>query len=143
MFFMKTCRVNREESYRHIITVQTSTLNDTSIENQEDEKVLEHNYADWFNYACFYFISLCLLFYFNFHRSFLYFKTCLRASVNIHDKLFCGITRASLKFFEYSSTDQLLDIFSTVVASIDYKFPQLFHDSFMVRKFSRFTKFSL
>ena len=140
---MKICRVNREESYRHIITVQTSTLNDTFIENQEDEKVLEHNYGDWFNYACFYFISLCLLFYFNFHRSFLYFKTCLRASVNIHDKLFCGITRASLKYFEYNSTDQLLDIFSTAVASIDYKFPQLFHDSFMVRKFSRSSKFYL
>jgi ABC transporter transmembrane region len=134
-------RIKREESNRLSVNIQMSTLNDTFNENQGDEKKLDYNYGDWINYGCFYFIALCLLFYLNFHRSFLFFKTCLRASVNIHDKLFCGITRASLKFFECNSTDKVLELFSTAIATIDYKLPQLFHDSIVVRKFQGLQSF--
>lgn len=108
--------------------------NDTLDENQN----IELNYDDWINYAaCFSFIALCLLFYFNFHRSFLFFKTCLRAGVSIHDKLFCGITRASMNFFECTSTEQILELFTTATATVDAELPPLFHDFFVVRIFIR------
>lgn len=108
--------------------------NDTLDENQN----IELNYDDWINYpACFSFIALCLLFYFNFHRSFLFFKTCLRAGVSIHDKLFCGITRASMNFFECTSTEQILELFTTATATVDVELPLLFHDFFVVRMFFR------
>ena len=117
--------------------IQTPALNDTFDENPS----VELNYGDWINYACFYFIALCLLFYFNIHRSFLFFKTCIRASDSIHDNIFCGITRASLKFFECTSTERIMELFTTTIAVVDFELPPLFHDFFVVRKFFKFVCF--
>jgi hypothetical protein len=91
------------------------------------------NYDNWINFVYFYSIILFTLPYFIIHRSLLFFKLCLRASINIHDKLFCGVTRATLRFFESNPLRYILNYFTADVETMDVQLPITINDSIMVR----------
>lgn len=101
----------------------------TSNEIEENEA---DNYYNWVNFVYFYSIILCTLLLFTAHRSFLFFKLCIRASVIIHDRLFCAITRATLRFFECCSSRLILDRFTADVETMDTQVPITLFECLMV-----------
>lgn len=105
------------------------TINLTSLQ-------MHSNYDNWVkreNYIYFYAIAMCFVFYFVVHRSFAFFKMCLRASVNLHDKLFCNITRATIGFFQANPSGRILNRFSKDIGAIDTLLPVAMVDCIMVR----------
>ncbi|XP_070505627.1 probable multidrug resistance-associated protein lethal(2)03659 isoform X2 [Chironomus tepperi] len=123
---------NHEESkqFRHVLSVNFTgilSINNSSRENE----AFATNYDNWVNFIYFYSIILCTLLYFTVHRSFLFFKLCLRASINIHDKLFCGVTRATLRFFKCSSIQHILSFFTTDIETMDTQLPINLYDSIL------------
>jgi ABC-type multidrug transport system fused ATPase/permease subunit len=123
--------------HRHVLSVNFTKIssahnNDSSRENE----AFASNYDNWVNFVYFYSIILGALLYFSVHRSFLFFKLCLRASVRIHERLFCGITRATLRFFECNSLRQILSHFTSDIEKLDNQVPITIYDSITVR--SRF-----
>lgn len=116
-------------AYRHVLSVNFSEIS-TAIERRENEAA---NYYNWVNFVYFYSIILCTLLFFTAHRSFLFFKLCIRASVIIHDRLFCAITRATLRFFECLSSRLILDRFTADVETMDTQVPITLFECLMVR----------
>ncbi len=61
-------------------------------------------------------------------RSFAFYKMCLRASMNLHDKLFRGITRSVMYFFHTNASGRILNRFSKDMGSIDSMLPTVLVD---------------
>lgn len=100
--------------------------------NRQHNEPLRGNFQNWVNYIYFYAIAMCLLFYFSVHRSFAFFKMCLRASVNLHDRLFCRITRASIGFFQCIPSGRILNRFARDIGIIDIQLPIAMYDCALV-----------
>lgn len=83
------------------------------------------------NYSLSMLIVLCLVF----QRSFSFFIMCLRASRNLHDKLFRGITRATMYFFNTNPSGRILNRFSKDIGSIDTTLPVALMDCLLVSKY--------
>ncbi|KAG5669864.1 hypothetical protein PVAND_000155 [Polypedilum vanderplanki] len=113
--------------YRHVLSVNFTAKNNNSTFRENEAFV--SNYDNWVNFVYFYSIILCTLLYFTVHRSFLFFKLCLRASVLIHDRLFCGITRATMRFFQCNSLRQILNHFTADIEKLDNQVPITIYDS--------------
>lgn len=142
--FSFTCRLNNEKKilpYRHVSSVNFSEISTAGAAANEslrrggggEDEAFSANYDNWVNFVYFYSIILSTLLFFTVHRSFLFFKLCIRASVIIHDRLFCAITRATLRFFERLSTRQILDRFTADVETMDSQIPITLFDCTMVR----------
>lgn len=65
-------------------------------------------------------------------RSFSFFKMCLRASITLHDKLFRGIIRAKMFFFNSHPSGRILNRFSTDIGNIDVHLPIAMMDCLVV-----------
>ncbi|KAH8272109.1 hypothetical protein KR026_008581 [Drosophila bipectinata] len=61
-------------------------------------------------------------------RTFGFFKMCLRISLHLHDKLFRGITRASMYFFNTNSSGRILNRFSKDIRTVDTDLPHTLLD---------------
>lgn len=61
-------------------------------------------------------------------RSFLFFRMCLQASINLHDMLFRGITRAKMLFFNHNSSGRVLNRFSKDINNVDSSLPVIMLD---------------
>ncbi|XP_053661392.1 ATP-binding cassette sub-family C member 4 [Anopheles marshallii] len=61
-------------------------------------------------------------------RSFSFFYVCLRISVNLHDRLFRGLTRATMHFFNTNPSGRILNRFSKDIGSIDSTLPMALLD---------------
>lgn len=132
LFILDHSRLNNEENFmthRHVLSVNFSEIS-TSNKRGENEAA---NYYNWVNFVYFYSIILCTLLFFTTHRSLLFFKLCIRASVNIHDRLFYAITRAKLRFFECCSSRLILDRFTADVETMDTQVPITLFECLMVR----------
>lgn len=66
-------------------------------------------------------------------RSFGFFKMCLRASRNMHDRLFRGITRGWMSFFNTNPSGRILNRFSKDIDNIDTILPVALNDAVLVR----------
>lgn len=73
--------------------------------------------------------------YLVFHRSFQFFSMCVRASVRLHDKLFRGITRATMYFFNTNPSGRILNRFSKDIGSIDTTLAVALMDTILVKKY--------
>lgn len=65
-------------------------------------------------------------------RSFSFFTMCLRASRTLHDKLFRGIIRAKMVFFNNNPSGRILNRFSTDIGCIDSHLPVAMMDCLVV-----------
>lgn len=65
-------------------------------------------------------------------RSFAFYRMSLRISSNLHDKLFNGVTRATMYFFNNSSTGRILNRFSKDMGAIDSMLPVVVIDCIKV-----------
>lgn len=67
-----------------------------------------------------------------FQRALALFYFCLKASRRIHEKLFQGITRAQMYFFNTNSSGRIINRFSKDMNDIDYYLPTVLYDSILV-----------
>lgn len=62
------------------------------------------------------------------YRSFAFFKLCLRVSINLHDKLFRGITRAKMLFYNSNPSGRILNRFARDINNVDSLLPMVLID---------------
>ncbi|KAF2880617.1 hypothetical protein ILUMI_25557 [Ignelater luminosus] len=65
-------------------------------------------------------------------RSFFFFTICMRASVNLHNKMFRSIIRASMRFFQTNTSGRILNRFSKDLGAIDEFLPNAMIDTFQI-----------
>jgi ABC-type multidrug transport system fused ATPase/permease subunit len=65
-------------------------------------------------------------------RSFAFYRMCLRVAVNLHDRLFRGVTRATMWFFNQNSTGRIINRFSKDIGTIDSMLPVVIVDCIQV-----------
>ncbi|KAM7360228.1 red dog mine isoform 2-T2 [Cochliomyia hominivorax] len=61
-------------------------------------------------------------------RTFGFFRMCLRISLKLHDRLFLGITRTSMYFFNTNSSGRILNRFSKDIRTVDADLPHTLMD---------------
>lgn len=57
-------------------------------------------------------------------RSFTFYRMCLRISINLHDMLFRGVTRAKMLFFNNNPSGRILNRFARDIYHIDSVLPE-------------------
>uniref|UniRef100_A0A182K606 Uncharacterized protein n=1 Tax=Anopheles christyi TaxID=43041 RepID=A0A182K606_9DIPT len=70
-----------------------------------------------------YAVAMLFMFVLSLSRSFLFFYICLRATIRLHDRLFRGITRATMYFFNTNPSGRILNRFSRDIGCIDTFLP--------------------
>lgn len=61
-------------------------------------------------------------------RSFSSFRMCLRISINLHDIIFRGITRAKMAFFNNNPSGRILNRFAKDISNVDSSLPSIMID---------------
>lgn len=61
-------------------------------------------------------------------RGFLFFKVCMRASKVLHDRMFCAILNATMRFFDQNPSGRILNRFSKDMGAIDELLPKAMMD---------------
>lgn len=87
------------------------------------------------NYVYFYAILMAIVLYLVFQRALTLFYFCLKASRRIHDKLFNGIIRAKMYFFNANSSGRIINRFSKDIHDIDFLLPIVLYDTLLVMYF--------
>lgn len=75
------------------------------------------------NYIITYAILMAVATYVYVHRTFAFFLMCMRASIKLHDKLFRGVTRATMYFYNNNPSGRILNRFSRDINNIDTLLP--------------------
>ncbi|XP_053685732.1 ATP-binding cassette sub-family C member 4 [Sabethes cyaneus] len=120
--------VNWEES----LGPQTVVLKDNH--NQTDETPLDYNVSmaaqtdpihdeERQTYIKTYAILLGAFVYLIVQRTFSFYHACLRISMKLHDKMFRGLTRATMHFFNTNPSGRVLNRFSKDIGTIDTSLP--------------------
>lgn len=106
-----------------IIYLRTNSANATSTENfGESEDDLRHRFV------MMYAILMAVATYVFVHRTFAFFAMCLQASINLHDHIFRGISRATMFFYNNNPSGRILNRFSKDISSIDTLIPPALMD---------------
>lgn len=116
------------DTYRHNNSIETSS--------SPSKNITIINQDDWINrqnYTYFYSIFTILSLYLSIHRSFAFFKMVLRASINLHDRLFESITRATMWFFTNNPSGRILNRCSRDIGIIDTQLPIALVDCITVK----------
>lgn len=66
-------------------------------------------------------------------RSFSFFRMCLRISINLHDMIFRGVTRAKMIFFNNNPSGRILNRFARDINNVDSLLPNIMIDVMDVR----------
>lgn len=61
-------------------------------------------------------------------RGFLFFKICMHASKILHDRMFCSILNAAMRFFDQNPSGRILNRFSKDMGAIDEFLPKAMMD---------------
>lgn len=69
-------------------------------------------------------------------RTFGYFRMCLRISLRLHDRLFRGITCATMYFFNTNSSGRILNRFAKDIRTVDTDLPHTLLDCLAVSRMS-------
>lgn len=86
-------------------------------------------------YIITYAILMAIATYVYVHRTFAFFFMCLRASMKLHDKLFRGVTRAAMFFYNNNPSGRILNRFSRDISNIDTLLPPSLIDCLSVSDF--------
>lgn len=124
-------RVNWEEKIATIHSAQVKNES-VSIADQADDYTSEE--LTRHQYILMYSILMGVATYVYIHRTFAFFAMCLRASINLHDKIFRGITRATMFFFNNNPSGRILNRFSKDISSIDTILPPALIDCLAVSR---------
>lgn len=124
--------VNWEEAIatRHTEERNATTLHDRPRTNVTTEAIEEGIRRD--GYVMWYAILMAVSTYIYIHRTFAFFSMCLRASVNLHDSIFRGISRATMFFYNNNPSGRILNRFSKDISSIDTLIPPALMDCLAV-----------
>lgn len=148
-FALFASRVNWEDKLRTDLANKSniprnlSTPNEPSTIATSEDQMLQSNetiadmnriWAERREYIVFYSVSMLIVLYLVFQRSFAFFHMCLKASRNLHDKLFRGITRATMYFFNTNPSGRILNRFSKDIGSIDTTLPVALMDCLLVSR---------
>lgn len=123
MKLSKFQRVNWEETY-----------GETKIDDNEESP----NFFDplWWSTDKFiysYGIGILALMFAMIMGAFTFYRMCLRASMNLHDKIFNGIIRSQMVFFYTNTTGRILNRFSKDIGVIDSQLPVVVIDCIKVK----------
>lgn len=123
--------VNWEESMSQKntsnITIEGLSQNDTEIAIKNTINNIRNQYLITYSVLAVAFVYLVT------HRNIVFFiQLCLNASINLHDKLFRGITRAQMVFFNNNPSGRILNRFSKDIGNIDSFLPNIMIDSICV-----------
>lgn len=128
-------RINWEEDVRKLHTSEkydvASKLNttDVSLRNQPVSSAFEEKREIFLIiYSCLMILGII----FAVSRSFSFLGLCLRISVNLHDMIFRGITRAKMVFFNNNPSGRILNRFSKDINNVDILLPPTMVDVFDV-----------
>ncbi|XP_058839985.1 ATP-binding cassette sub-family C member 4-like [Topomyia yanbarensis] len=88
----------------------------------DTEATGNHNDERW-EYIHTYAILLGLFVYLIVQRTFSFYHACLRISMKFHDRMFRGLTRATMRFFNTNPSGRILNRFSKDIGSIDTSLP--------------------
>lgn len=122
LLFFCCCRVTWEETYgdRDILT------------NDENLTIWDGEWWTTEKHIYLYSILIAGLLLLIVSRSFAFYRMCLRVAINLHDKLFRGVTRATMWFFNQNSTGRILNRFSKDIGTIDSMLPVVIVDCIQV-----------
>lgn len=67
-------------------------------------------------------------------RSFAFFRMCVRISINLHDLIFRGVTRAKMLFFNNNPSGRVLNRFARDMCNVDSLLPDALFNVIEVRK---------
>ncbi|KAL6424777.1 hypothetical protein ACFW04_010016 [Cataglyphis niger] len=65
-------------------------------------------------------------------RSFAFFRTCMRASIRLHDHMFRSISRATMRFFNTNTSGRVLNRFSKDMGAVDEILPTALIDCLQI-----------
>lgn len=122
-FFIPSRRVNWEEQYSSVINTDNDGLT-----------IWDGSWWTTERHIYFYATLIGALLFFLVFRSFAFYRMCLRVSMNLHDKIFRGVTRATMLFFNENSTGRVLNRFSKDIGTIDSMLPVVVVDCIQVCK---------
>lgn len=122
-------------------TLESNVINDDNSTNNKESNLVESNavlntdsdvFEERKQYVITYAILAGIFIYLIFHRNFAFFSVCYRASVNLHDKLFKGVTRATMYFFNNNPSGRILNRFSMDIGNVDSLLPIIMMDTIQV-----------
>lgn len=118
-------RVRWEDS----ITVHgSSKISSNSTEapsvGQSDAVIINERNEYLMTYTCIMVVGIvgCII------RSFAFFRLCLQISINMHNMIFCGITRAKMAFFNNNPSGRIVNRFARDISNIDTLLPNVMID---------------
>ncbi|KFB46275.1 AGAP004603-PA-like protein [Anopheles sinensis] len=125
--------VNWEERVAGIPPVFDLNDNHTILSSRDVRVLLREqtnvsNYIERQQYIWVYSGLIILLVVLVVQRSFSFFYVCLRISMNLHDRLFRGLTRATMHFFNTNPSGRILNRFSKDIGAIDSSLPMALLD---------------
>lgn len=119
-------RVTWEE---RIGTANRSHLNDSSTAS-ENEKIKGDRNVFLYVYAGIMVFGIASFMF----RSFSFYHMCLRLSINLHDMMFRGVTRAKMIFFcNKDASGRILNRFARDISNVDSTLPHVMFDLINVR----------
>lgn len=66
-------------------------------------------------------------------RSFMFIKSCMKSSINLHNAMFSSILRGTMRFFDTNPSGRILNRFSKDIGAIDELLPRSMLESIQVR----------
>lgn len=96
----------------------SAPLNDTA-QTQNDHTIEQRRETYLIIYTCI--IVYGIFAYLG--RSFTFYRMCLRISINLHDMLFRGVTRAKMIFYNLNPTGRILNRFARDIYHVDSLLP--------------------
>ncbi|XP_011877731.1 PREDICTED: probable multidrug resistance-associated protein lethal(2)03659 [Vollenhovia emeryi] len=93
--------------------------------NQTDEGVVEDPTSPFTRMECIYIYSIltAMTIFVTLIRSWTFFWMCMRASINLHDRMFRSISRATMRFFNTNTSGRVLNRFSKDMGAVDEMLP--------------------
>lgn len=118
---IETCMKSESNTENEFVNFSmASSLNHcTRIVNENVDRETDERIGYIITYA----ILMAVTIYVYIHRTFAFFSMCLKASTTLHDKLFRGITRATMFFFNNNSSGRILNRFSRDINIVDVSLP--------------------
>lgn len=115
-----------------IATVHSQQVNQYVSMNSSTPNSFEDERKQRQKYVLTYSVLMVVATYVYVQRSFAFFTMCLRSSSNLHDKLFRGVTNATMWFYNNNPSGRILNRFAKDISSIDTVLPTALIDSLTV-----------